>query len=117
MGVRMTDRPGDAQRVGGRGKLLVALIVLAVVAAIVVWALGRDDVRSTPLEDAAAGRDLTVGSADPTSPETAQPQGRAAPDSNEGQFGAGSPSTTGEAPPTGDTGRNAPADPATTDRP
>ena len=111
----MTDRPGDAQRVGGRGKLLVALLVLAVVAGVVIWMLGTDDRRSTPVEDAVAGREMNPDPGDlrgdPASaaPVDARPQGRAAPDSDEGQNGAGTPSITGEAPATSDTGRNMPA--------
>jgi hypothetical protein len=111
----MTDRPGDVQRGGGRGKLIVALIVLAVVAGVVIWALGADDRRSTPVEDAVAGREMNPDSSDlrgdpnAAAPVDARPQGRDAPDSDEGQTGAGTPSITGEAPPTSDTGRNAPA--------
>ena len=111
----MIDRPGDAQRVGGRGKLLVALLVLAVVAGVVIWALGADDRQSTPVEDAVAGREMNPDSGDlrgdPNSaaPADARPQGRAAPDSDEGQTGAGAPTITGEAPATGNPGRNAPA--------
>jgi hypothetical protein len=111
----MTDRPGDAQRVGGAGKWIVALIVLAVVVGVVVWALGRDNSTSTPLEDAAAGRDVSAG----VSTEPAGPQGRQAPDSDEA---AGSDAQVRETPQansgvspsvqpstTADTGRNAPA--------
>jgi hypothetical protein len=106
----MTDRPGDAQRVGGRGKLIVALVVLATVAALVVFVLGRDDRRSTPLEDAAAGRAITAEDPAAAASADALPQGRQAPDSNEGATGAGSPYNTGEAQaPAADTGRNAPA--------
>lgn len=75
----MTDRPGDAQRVGGAGKWIVALVVLAVVIGVVVWALGRDNATSTPLEDAAAGRDISAG----VSTEAEGAQGRQAPDSDE----------------------------------
>lgn len=86
-----------AESVSGRGKWIVALVVLAAVVAAVVFALGRDDLRSTPVEDAVAGRASTTGVTDPTdsdpglTPEETRPQGREAPDSNEGVDGAGSP--------------------------
>ena len=109
----MTDRAGDAQRVGGKGKLIVAAIVLLVVIGVVWFALGRDDMRSTPVEDAVAGRELGPGAPDPTdsdpglSAEATRPQGRSAPDSNEGLVG--SPAQTGDPQTAGGSGRNAPA--------
>jgi hypothetical protein len=114
----MTDRAGDAQRVGGKGKLIVAVIVLLAVVGVVWFALGRDDMRSTPVEDAVAGRAIGSGVPDPTdsdpglaSPESGRPQGRSAPDSNEGVVG--SPSQTGDPASAagGASGRNAPAPP------
>jgi hypothetical protein len=85
--------------------------------------------RSTPVEDAVAGREVTPAIPDPTdsdpglTPEDQRPQGRLAPGSNEGRNGAGSPETRRDTPAlnpgtapdatprSGDTGRNAPRDP------
>jgi hypothetical protein len=112
----MTDRAGDAQRVGGRGKLIVAVIVLLVVVGVVWFALGRDDMRATPLEQGPGGDTVTAMAPDPTdadpglAAEAARPQGREAPDSNEGEVSA--QAVTGAA---AGTGRNAPA-PAGADR-
>ena len=123
----MTER-NDVRTVSGRGKWIVGLVVLAVVAAMVAFALGRDDLRSTPVEDAVSGRDLTTGVQDPTdsdpglSAEANRPQGKVAPDSREGRYGAGSPATKRDTPDLNpgtapelqsspNTGRNAPADP------
>ena len=98
----MTDRPGDAQRVDNKGKLIVAAAVLLVIIAVVWFALGRDDMRNTPVEAAARGDAITAATPDPTdsdpglTPEAQRPQGRLAPDSNEGQVG--SPATTRETP-------------------
>ncbi len=119
-----------AEEVRGRGKIIVAIIVVAVVAGAIAFALGRDDLRDTPVEDVVAGRDVAAGSADPTDsdpglpPEAARPQGKEAPDSQEGRAGAGSPATTRETPAlnpsgnasleasgTGSPGRNAPPSP------
>jgi hypothetical protein len=89
----MTDRPGDAQKVGGRGKLIVAVIVLLVVIGVVWFALGRDDMRATPVEQGPGGDTVTAVAPDPTdqdplTPEPARPQGRDAPDSNEDPVGS-----------------------------
>lgn len=118
-----------ADSVGKRGGLVVAVVVLAVVGAAVALSLGRDDVRSTPVEDAAAGRAVTASTPDPTDSdplvsdnEAARPQGKEAPDSNEGRDGAGSPALNRDTPalnpsapsaasPSPDGGRNAAADP------
>ena len=92
-----------AERVSGRGKLIVAvLVVLAVIAAVMISMARTDGDRS--------GR-----------------QGKLAPDSNEGAYGAGSPTTQRDTPAlnaagegdvantvTSDTGRNAPRDPSAT---
>ena len=99
---------------GGAGKLIVAAIVLALVVGVVVWSLSRDNATSTPLEDAAAGRDISAG----VSTEAEGPQGRQAPDSDEA---AGSDAQVRETPQANsgvtpeiqpstapDTGRNAP---------
>ena len=121
----MTER-NDARTVSGGGKWIVALVVLAVVVGVVAFALGRDGRRSTPVEDAVAGRDLTSGVSDPNDPEAiaeaARPQGKLAPDSREGRSGAGSPTTRRDTPELNpgtspelqsspNTGRNASADP------
>jgi hypothetical protein len=121
-----------ADEVGKRGVAIVTVVVVAVVGAAVALSLGRDDMRSTALEDEVAGRAVTGPTADPTDSdplvsdnEEARPQGKEAPDSNEGRDGAGSPATTRETPAlnpgTGgnatvapNTGRNAPADPNNT---
>ena len=88
-----------ADRVSGRGKIIVAVLVVVLVAAAVWFALGRDDLTSTPVEDAVAGREITPGVADPgLTAEPSRPQGREAPDSNEGRFGAGAPTTTRDTP-------------------
>lgn len=117
-----------ADTVNKRGGLIVAVVVLAVVVAAIVLVFSRDDMRSTPVEDAVAGRTVTPATSDPTdsdpglTPEDTRPQGKLAPDSNEGRFGAGSPETKRDTPalnpgtapdttPRGDTGRNAPGDP------
>lgn len=110
-----------ADRVNKRGGIIVTLVVLAVVIAAVVLALGRDNKRSTPVEDAVAGREATSGVPDAGGASAAaQPQGREAPDSNEGIDGAGTETLTrGLADPEANpnaqaelgTGRNAPADP------
>ena len=110
----MTDRPGDAQRVNNTGKLIVAAVVLLVIIGAVWFALGRDDMRDTPLEQGVRGDTITAQSPDPTdsdpglTPEPSRPQGREAPDSNEGEVG--SPATTGEA--NVAPGRNAPPPPS-----
>ena len=88
------------QTVSGRGKLIVAALVLLAVVFAVVWAMGRSDGETT-------GR-----------------QGRLAPDSNESTFGQGAPETKRSTPElnagrggdiantvTSDTGRNAPPAP------
>jgi hypothetical protein len=122
-----------ADRVTKKGGIIVAAVVLAAVALAVFLTFARDDMRSTPVEDAVAGREITPATADPTDSdplvsdnEEARPQGRLAPDSNEGVGGAGSPETTRDTPAlnpgtapdatprSGDTGRNAPADPNNT---
>ena len=119
-----------ADRVTKRGGIVVAVVVLAVVALAVFLTFARDDMRSTAVEDAVAGRPVTGPVADPTDSdplvsdnEEARPQGRLAPDSNEGVSGAGAsantrdtpalnPGTAPDATPrSGDTGRNAPGDP------
>ena len=116
-----------ADRVTKRGGVLVAVVVLAVVALAVFLTFARDDMRSTPVEDVAAGRPVTASVADPTdsdpglTPEDARPQGRLAPDSREGVGGAGSSPLTRDTPAlnpgvapdrqatvAADTGRNAP---------
>ena len=129
----MTER-NDVRTVSGRGKWIVALVVLVVVAAAVAFALGRDDLRSTPVEDAVAGRALTTGAHDPTdsdpglSNEAMRPQGKVAPDSREGRYGAGSPATKRDTPALNpgtapelqsspNTGRNAPTDPTARQEP
>ena len=118
-----------ADDVGKRGAAIVAVVVAVVVGAAVAISLGRDDMRSTAIEDEVAGRPVTKAVADPTDSdplvsdnEDARPQGKEAPDSNEGRDGAGSPALTRETPAlnpgTGgnatvapNTGRNAPGDP------
>ena len=106
------------ESLGKRGTAMVALITAAVVAGSVWMAFGRDDMRSTALEDAAAGREITRF--DPASTDAAGPQGRAAPDSGEGADGASTETQTSGMtdpdvnpnPQAGiDTGRNAPRDP------
>ena len=124
----MTER-NDVRTVSRRGKWIVPVVVLAVVAGAVAFALGRDDMRSTPVEDVAAGRAITSATTDPTdsdpglSAEANRPQGKVAPDSREGRYGAGSPATKRDTPELNpgtapelqsspNTGRNAPADPS-----
>jgi hypothetical protein len=116
--------------VSKRGGIIVAAVVLAVVALAVWLTFARDDMRSTAVEDAVAGRPVTGPTADPTdsdpglTPEESRPQGRLAPDSREGVGGAGSSATTRDTPALnpgtapdaaraqgGDTGRNSPASP------
>jgi hypothetical protein len=92
-----------ADRVSGRGKVIVAVLVVLAVIAVVVFAMARSD-------GSREGR-----------------QGKEAPDSNEGAYGAGSPTTQRDTPAlnagtggdiantvTSDTGRNAPRDPSAT---
>lgn len=115
-----------ADSVSRTGGIVVAVITLAVVGAAAVFALGRDDMRSTPVEDVAAGRTATAATADPTDSdpglarEDRRPQGRDAPDSREGVNGAGvETQTRGATDPDANpnasaeiaTGRNAPRDP------
>jgi len=121
-------RVGDP--VGKRGAAIVAVVVLLTVAAAVWLTFGRDDMRSTPVEDIAAGRSATAAVSDPTdsdpglAPENARPQGRLAPDSREGVSGAGNSALTRDTPALNpgvapdqqatvatDTGRNAPPSP------
>jgi hypothetical protein len=94
-----------ADTVGKRGGIIVAVVVAAVVALAVWLTFARDDMRSTAIEDTVAGRPVTGPAPDPTDSdplvsdnEEARPQGREAPDSNEGRDGAGSPATTRETP-------------------
>ena len=121
-----------ADEVGKRGAAIVAVVVAVVVGAAVAISLGRDDMRSTALEDEVAGRPVTGPAPDPTDSdplvsdnEEARPQGKEAPDSNEGRDGAGSALTTRETPALNpgsggsttvapNTGRNAPGDPNNT---
>lgn len=111
-----------ADSVSRTGGIVVAVITLAVVGAAAVFALGRDDLRSTPVEDVAAGRNVTPAAAsDPgLAREDRRPQGRDAPDSREGVNGAGvETQTRGATDPDANpnasaeiaTGRNAPRDP------
>ena len=92
-----------ADRVSGRGKVIVAVLVVLAVIAAVMFAMARSD-------GDRSGR-----------------QGKLAPDSNEGSFGAGSPATQRDTPAlnagqqgdigatvTTDTGRNAPREPSAT---
>lgn len=118
---------GEQESIGKRGTLMIGLITAAVVVGATWLAFGRDDMRSTALEDAAAGREITRQTADPTDSdplvsdaEEARPQGRDAPDSQEGVDGAGTetqtrgltdPDVNANPPATVGTGRNAPADP------
>lgn len=82
------------ESIGKGGTAAIALITAGVVVGSVWFAFARDDMRSTPIEDAAAGRAITPFTQDPTdsdpglSPEAARPQGRDAPDSREGVDGA-----------------------------
>jgi hypothetical protein len=95
-----------AERVSGRGKLIVALVALVVVIGAIVFMM-------TSTDGERSGR-----------------QGKLAPDSNEGAYGAGSPTTQRDTPAlnageggdiantvTSDTGRNAPRDPSATPQP
>ena len=119
--------------VGKRGVAIVTLVVVASIAFAVWFTLARDDMRSTPVEDVAAGRPATASVTDPTdsdpllTPEDARPQGRLAPDSREGVSGAGSSALTRDTPALNpgvspeqrpsvspDTGRNLPASPGAT---
>jgi hypothetical protein len=92
-----------AERVSGRGKLIVALVALVVVIGAIVFMMTSTDGERT-------GR-----------------QGKLAPDSGEGTYGQGSPETKRSTPAlnpgtegdiantvTSDTGRNAPRDPSAT---
>ncbi|MDP8917226.1 MAG: hypothetical protein M3M95_08510 [Pseudomonadota bacterium] len=97
------------ESLGKRGTAMVALITAAVVAGSMWLAFGGDDMRSTPV----AGREA----------DAARPQGREAPGSQEGLYGAGSPAQrrgltdpdVNPNPQAGmDTGRNAPPDPNAT---
>ena len=91
------------QTVSGRGKIVVAVLVLLAVIGAAVWSMSRTD------------------------GDRSGPQGKLAPDSNEGVYGQGSPETkrsTPELNPGGDgdlastvgsdTGRNAPPAPGST---
>ena len=88
------------QTVGGRGKIIVAVIVLLAVIGAVVWSMSRTD------------------------GDRSAPQGKLAPDSQEDTYGQGSPETKRSTPElnaagggdisntvTSDTGRNAPPAP------
>ncbi len=118
---------GEQESIGKGGAAMIALITVAVVVGATWLAFGRDDMRSTAIEDAAAGRAITRQAPDPTDSdplvsnnEEARPQGREAPDSQEGVNGAGAETQTRgltdpdvNANPLANvgTGRNAPADP------
>jgi hypothetical protein len=125
----MDTRVGDP--VGKRGVAIVTVAVIATVAGAVWLTFARDDMRSTPVEDVFAGRPATASVTDPTdsdpglTPENTRPQGRLAPDSQEGVSGAGSSALTRDTPALNpgtapgregttaspDTGRNLPASP------
>ena len=88
------------QTVGGRGKIIVAVLVLLAVIGAVVWSMSRTD------------------------GDRSAPQGKLAPDSNEGVYGQGAPATKRSTPELNpgrngelantvgtDTGRNAPPGP------
>ena len=88
------------QTVSGRGKVIVAVLVLLAVVAAVLWSLSRTD------------------------GDRSAPQGKLAPDSNEGVYGQGAPETKRSTPAlnpgtggdianttSSDTGRNAPPAP------
>jgi hypothetical protein len=77
------------ESIGKGGTAAIAVITAAVVAGSVWLAFGRDDTRSTPLEDVAAGRAIA-----PSPQATTAPQGRDAPDSREGVDGAGTETQT-----------------------
>ena len=122
-----------------RGTLIVAVMVVAAVVGSVMLVLGGDDRSSTPVESAVAAR-VTGDAPNPAAgeegfaasfqandaaPADARPQGRLAPDSNEGQAGVGSQANIRATPglnPAGggdisntaaaSTGGNAPADPS-----
>ena len=92
-----------AERVTGRGKLIVGVVVVLVVVAAVIFMMAS------------------------TSGDRSGRQGKLAPDSNEGAYGQGSPETKRSTPAlnpgregdiantvTSDTGRNAPRDPSAT---
>jgi hypothetical protein len=88
------------ESIGKGGTAAIALITAGVVAGSIWLAFGRDDMRSTPIEDVAAGRAITPATLDPTdsdpglTPEGTRPQGRDAPDSREGVDGAGTETQT-----------------------
>lgn len=122
--------PQVGEPVGKRGVAIVTIVVLACVVGAVWVTFARDDMRSTPVEDVFAGRPATASVTDPTdsdpglTAEDARPQGRLAPDSQEGVSGAGSSALTRDTPALNpgvgpdrqatvapDTGRNLPPSP------